>query len=132
MVSAIRNFVGLFVALTCGWGSATSAHAALAAQESSTYCRARVQASICVVSPMRQLLRRQDVLQRRCLPGSAKFAGAILESYQRMPPLLQQQMCKLDRIFVERAFWASGYAHPKTNTIGVHQRMFEEQKSLSK
>lgn len=28
--------------------------------------------------------------------------------------------------------WAFSYAHPKTNTIGIHQRMFEEQKSPAK
>ena len=132
MVSAIRICVGLFVALTWNWNTVSAAQAALAAQEGPNYCSARVRASICVVSPMRRLLRRRDVLQRRCLAGGAKFARAILESYKRMPPLLQQQMCKLDRIFIERSFWASGYAHPRTNTIGIHQRMFEEQKALSK
>ncbi|MEM9359878.1 MAG: putative zinc-binding metallopeptidase [Pseudomonadota bacterium] len=40
-------------------------------------------------------------------------------------------MCKLDRIFIERSFWASGYAHPRTNTIGIHQRMFDEQRALT-
>ncbi len=80
---------------------------------------------------MRRLLRRSDVLQRRCLPLHERYAASILDTYKRLPSALQQRMCKLDRIFIERSFWASGYAHPKTNTIGIHQRMFDEQKALS-
>lgn len=111
--------------------SIATADASTSGRDSDAFCEARVHASICVVSPIRRLLRRRDVLRRPCLDGRNTFAETILDSYRRLPPSLKQRMCKLDRIFVERSFWASGYAHPRTNTIGIHQRMFEQQKFLS-
>lgn len=111
--------------------TALTASASIGHDENASYCPQRIVASICVVSPMRRLLRRSDVLQRRCLPGREDYAATILDTYARLPRPLQQRMCGLERIFIERSFWASGYAHPKTNTIGIHQRMFEDQRTLS-
>ena len=114
------------------WTCSITAHASIHDQEISAHCPQHIRTSICIVSPVPRLLWRSDVLERPCLAGQRRFADPILDAYRRLPPLLQRRMCKLDRIFVERSFWASGYAHPKTNTIGIHQRMFKEQKTLAR
>ncbi|MEM8970567.1 MAG: putative zinc-binding metallopeptidase [Pseudomonadota bacterium] len=127
----LRTKCRLTLSLLILASASVAADASSNGDEYASYCKQRVRMSICMVSPMRRLLRRSDVLQRRCLPLEEKFTASILDTYQRLPPVLQQRMCKLDRIFIERSFWASGYAHPRTNTIGLHQRMFNEQKALS-
>ena len=131
MLSFVRNPLLVAALALLPWVTALAAQASLGIQENAGYCPQRLRTFTCVVSPMRRLLWRHDVLQRPCLPGRKQFTETILDSYKRLPPALQQRMCGLDRIFIERSFWASGYAHPKTNSIGIHQRMFKKQKSLS-
>lgn len=94
-------------------------------------CPERVAAAVCLVAPMRNLLRSTKVLERRCIAGSDRYASALVALYDRFPPLLKRTMCKLDRIFVEKSFWASGYAHPYANAIGIQSRFLRNAPSLS-
>lgn len=94
-------------------------------------CRDRISTMVCLVKPIRNLFRRSDILSRTCLPGSGSYQSTFLEIFDSYPKPLQKKMCGLNRIFVEQSFWASGYAHVKTNAIGVRQDILDKNLSLS-
>jgi len=94
-------------------------------------CVARVAAMVCVAEPVRRLLRREDILDRTCLQESGTYRDLFVQIYQAYPKSLQNVMCRLDRIFIEKRFWASGYAHVKSNAIGVREDVLSRRTSLS-
>ena len=94
-------------------------------------CRDRIGRMVCLVKPIRNLFRRSDLLSRTCLPGGDTYELTFLEIFDAYPKPLQNKMCGLNRIFIEQSFWASGYAHIKTNAIGVRQDILDKHLSLS-
>ena len=99
--------------------------------ETAPLCRERIAKIVCLVDPVKHLLRRTNVLSRPCLDEGQRYAAKILDIFDLYPQPIQRTMCGLNRIFIEKSFWASGYAHPRVNSIGIHQKFLENETSLS-
>ena len=94
-------------------------------------CEKRIANAICLAAPVRNVFRSRTLQARSCAGKSKNYTPHFVDIYRSLPPALQRELCALDRIFVEKKFWASGYAHPKLNAIGIHQRFVERQVTLS-
>ena len=94
-------------------------------------CEQRIANAICLAEPVRNVFRSSQLAARQCAKASQNYKRHFLRIYHQLPPALQREMCSLDRIFVEKAFWASGYAHPELNAIGIHRRFLDKRTSLS-
>ena len=94
-------------------------------------CEKRIADAICLAAPVRNVFRSKGLQTRGCAGESKKYTHQFVDIYRSLPRTLQRELCSLDRIFVEKKFWASGYAHPKLNAIGIHQRFVERPVSLS-
>ncbi|MGI9388258.1 MAG: hypothetical protein ACR2OX_12585 [Methyloligellaceae bacterium] len=109
----------------------SSAFAKTVALIASKDCRDQIGDMVCLVKPVQHLFRRSDLLSRTCLPSSDTYKSTFLEIFDAYPKPLRNKMCGLNRIFIEQSFWASGYAHVKTNAIGVRQDILDKHLSLS-
>ena len=94
-------------------------------------CELRITNALCLAEPVRNVFRSSRPTPRQCAKDSQSYKHHFLRIYHQLPPALQREMCSLDRVFVEKKFWASGYAHPKMDAIGIHRRFLDEEKSLS-
>jgi len=101
------------------------------AADSPENCRARLEKMICIVEPVKNVFGHKNVLDRKCLKGSERYSSVFNEIFLTYPKTLQTVMCRLNRIFVEKSFWASGYAHIKANSIGIHQDALDKRSKLS-
>ncbi|WP_374076699.1 hypothetical protein [Bdellovibrio bacteriovorus] len=72
-----------------------------------TDCRGNIAKVLCEVDPSDDWSR---VLERPCLGGEEKYRPAIEEIYDSMDDFNKGMFCSLRRIFIERDFYATGYA----------------------
>ncbi|HEY1079966.1 MAG TPA: hypothetical protein VGE46_07705 [Bdellovibrio sp.] len=72
-----------------------------------TDCRANIAQIICEVEPEQSW---GNPLDRVCLGGEQKYQKAFEDIYDALDPLNQKMFCSLRRIFVEKEFYATGYA----------------------
>jgi len=123
---------GLFVVLNFSIIALTSALTGVAfAVDKPFDCEQRISRAVCLSKPIRNVFRSKRILDRVCAGEGTKYVRKITEFYRLLPPVLQREMCSLDRIFIEKEFWASGYAHPRLSVIGIHERFLEKRVSLS-
>ena len=94
-------------------------------------CEQRIANALCLAEPVRNVFRSSKPSARQCAKTSQNYKRHFHRIYHELPPALQREMCSLDYIFIEKAFWASGYAHPKFNAIGIHRRFLDKRTSLS-
>ncbi len=97
----------------------------------SEHCRARLDRMVCIVEPVSDVFRHTNVLDRKCLNGGERHGSIFKDIFSSYPKALQAAMCRLNRIFVEKSFWASGYAHIRANSIGIQQDALDKRSSLS-
>ncbi len=94
-------------------------------------CQRHIARIVCLVDPVEKVLSRSDLLSRPCLPEGRAYVQEMQEIYSLLPDPVNRAMCGLNRIFIEKKFWASGYAHQRTHSIGIQQQLFEEKQTLS-
>ena len=94
-------------------------------------CRQHIARIVCLVDPVKNVFSHTNNSSRPCLESGDQYSREFQSIYDLFPRVLQQTMCSLDRIFVEKSFWASGYAHPRGRAIGIVQKILEERTSLS-
>lgn len=94
-------------------------------------CRKHIARIVCFVDPVDQVLKRSDLLSRPCLAEGRAYVPEIVGIYKLFPKPIKTMMCGLNRIFIEKKFWASGYAHRRTNSIGIQQEILDKKQSLA-
>jgi hypothetical protein len=107
-----------------------SAKAAKDTADDPANCRDRLEKMICIVEPVWKAFRHENALGRECLEGSNRYRSTFIAIFNTYPKRLQTVMCRLNRIFVEKSFFASGYAHVKANSIGIHQDALDKRPEL--
>ena len=127
MISRIHVLAAYMVITVFAWPAK-----AVTDLDTALVCPQRITDAICLAEPVRNVFRSRHVRERRCEAGGQNYKRHFLRIYNLLPPALQREMCALERIFVEKKFWASGYAHPKFDAIGIHRRILDKQTSLSK
>lgn len=77
-------------------------------------CRAEIKNLICLVDP------EGDSHQARpCLPTTKNYAAPFEAHFDRSPDLIRRMYCHLDKIYVEKEFFATAYATLVTETNGA-------------
>ena len=71
-------------------------------------CRAQIATAVCLVDPPTDPTK--DDIDRPCLAGSEAYVPAFEALFDRFPNHLQRVFCSLDKIFVEKEFYATAYA----------------------
>ncbi|MGI9384278.1 MAG: hypothetical protein ACR2PO_14090 [Methyloligellaceae bacterium] len=94
-------------------------------------CDGTLAAKVCLVDPPKQSQRGIGDLRRPCLPGSRNYVSTFLRIYTFYPERLRKEMCGLKRIFVEKSFWASGYADPGGPSIAIRREILDRNLTLS-
>lgn len=72
-----------------------------------TDCRANIAQVLCEVEPEETW---GNPLARVCLGGEQKYQKAFEDIYDALDPINQEMFCSLRRIFIEKSFYATGYA----------------------
>jgi hypothetical protein len=98
--------------------------------DASANCRDRLEKMICIVEPVQYAFRHKNALGRKCMKGSNRYKSTFIDIFNAYPKRLQTVMCRLNRIFVEKSFFASGYAHFEANSIGIHQDALDKRPKL--
>ena len=94
-------------------------------------CGGTLAAKVCLVDPPTRSQRGIGDLRRPCLPGSRRYVSTFLRIYTFYPKRLRKEMCRLKRIFVEKSFWASGYADPGGPSVAIRQEILDQNLTLS-
>lgn len=94
-------------------------------------CAGTLAAKVCLVDPPKRSQRGIGDLRRPCLPGSREYVSTFLRIYTFYPKRLRKEMCRLKRIFVEKSFWASGYADPGGPSIAIRRDILDRNLTLS-
>jgi len=94
-------------------------------------CRQRIARIVCLVDPIKNVFSPANNSSRPCLDRSQFYSEEFQNIYDLYPQALKKTMCSLDRIFVEKEFWASGYAHPRGRAVGILQKVLDQGTSLS-
>ncbi|MGI9380228.1 MAG: hypothetical protein ACR2OW_11305 [Methyloligellaceae bacterium] len=126
-----KSFLFILIAGICAGFLESTAATARIADMSRADCQRHIARIVCLVDPIDKILSRSDLLTRPCLPEGRTYVKEMQDIYRLFPEPVNRMMCGLNRIFVEKKFWASGYAHRRTNSIGIQQQLLEEKQSLS-
>lgn len=107
-----------------------------------TDCRAHISEVVCEVEPEDDWTKS---LERPCLGGEQKYVSVLEKIYDNLDPMNQKMFCSLRRIFIEREFFATGYASlifVKDETegykklpgaiLGYRKSIFEQQPDFTK
>jgi hypothetical protein len=79
-------------------------------------CRARIKNIICWVEPWDENGPEDQV--RACIPGGEKYASAFEGHFDRSPEYIQKMYCHLDKLWIEKNFYATAYATPVMDASG--------------
>src|ERR1035437_9877657 len=71
-------------------------------------CRAQIALAVCLVDPPKDPTK--DGIDRPCLPGGEAYVVPFEALFDRFPLHLQRVFCSLDKIFIEKEFFATAYA----------------------
>ncbi len=95
-------------------------------------CRARIQKAICWVEPFSNDDEQAGERERPCLAGGEKFATAFEGHFDRSPDFIKQMYCHVDKLWIEKDFYATAYASPVMvndvmvgGGVGVRQEILE-------
>jgi hypothetical protein len=102
----------------------------------SSDCRQNIEKVICLVDPM---VQGQESNDRPCLAGAEKYVRPFQDLFDRFPRHLQKMFCSLDKIFIEKNFYASAYAtlivdandKPIGGGIGIRQDFLDNRIGLN-
>ncbi|MEN0059542.1 MAG: hypothetical protein AAGB31_11955 [Bdellovibrio sp.] len=85
-----------------------------------TDCRENIKTILCEVNPSEE---RFNPLKRPCLGGEEKYATVFEAVYDSMDDVNKNMFCSLRRIFIERNFYATGYASIIHHQMGDNEEL---------
>jgi hypothetical protein len=103
-----------------------SLHLTPAEASDSKACRQYVKTIVCLVdAPSQEPDRYKD--SRKCLSGSSKYIAPVLETFDAYPPFVQEAVCGLKKIYIEKSFFGPAWSSlaidsdPNSGLIGLRQ-----------
>jgi hypothetical protein len=108
-------------------------------------CRAHIRKAICLVASQESGGLPDNSKPRECLAGGEQYAATFEQLYDSFPRALQQMFCSLQKIHVEKSFYATAYAktlwikNPEKGTwatnggiLGIRQSVLDSSIDLAK